>query len=108
MDGMGIENFPAGAVIDRCCQVLNQRAIPPDVEALQTGADGEDGLVEAKGVLQQELVYGGARRVSGATFGDTGFAVSLRVNVVATARKQDPLNGEENAGNAILSLMEGN
>jgi hypothetical protein len=108
MDGMGIENFPAGVVIDRCRQVLNQRAIPPDIEALQTGADGEDRLMEVKGVLQQELVDGGAGRISGTAFRDTGVTVSFRVNVVATAWKQDPLNGEENAGNAILSFMKGN
>jgi hypothetical protein len=103
---MGIENGAARAVIDRCSEVLNQTAIEPDIETLQTRADGEDGLVQIEGVLQQELVDGCAGGIGWAAFGYTGFAISLRVNIVATTGKQDALNTEKDAGHAGLALME--
>src|SRR5580698_3231654 len=59
-DGMSLCHSAAGTVIDRCANlardVLDQSAAAPDVQRLRALADGEDGLVQVKGILDQQLV----------------------------------------------------
>ena len=62
--------------------------------------------MEVEGVLQQELIDGGAGGVGWATFGDAGFAISLWVNIIAASGKQDALDTKKNTGYSILPLMQ--
>jgi hypothetical protein len=103
---MGVEDRASRTVIHLGFEVLNQRAAAPDVECLRAVADGEDGLVEVKGVLQEELIHRRTGDVGFAALGDWNFAISLRVNVIAAAGEKDSLNPEEQPGDPILALME--
>ena len=88
-------------------EVLDERAVAPDVERLRAVADGEDGLVQVEGVLQQELIDGGAAGIGGAALGDAGLAKPLRINVKAAAGEQNAVDAGEQAGDAVLALVEG-
>ena len=79
---------------------MNQRAPAPDVEDLDAEADGEDGLVEIVGVLEEELIDVFARAVGGSALGDRILAVFLRVYVSWTAREKDGLAGVNEVGNS--------
>ena len=105
---MGMDDFATGAVIHLGLDVLNERAVAPDIERLSAVADSKNGLLEVECVLQQELIDGGAGRVGLTTLGDWIFAKPLRVNVKAAARKQDALNTLEEAGDAVLAFVQGN
>ena len=87
-------------------QVLIEGAIAPDIEGLGAMADAEDGLVETEGILNHELIDGGASGVGRAAGWDTIFAKSLRVYIVAAAGEQDALSTGEHAGDTVLALME--
>ena len=54
--------------------------------------------MEIEGILQQQLVNGGAGWVGQATFGDRGFAISLRVYIEVTAGQQHPLRHRQAGG----------
>jgi len=59
-DGVSLGDVVSRAVIDGGLEVLDERAVEPDVQGLHSAADGEDGLVETEGVLEEKLVDGGA------------------------------------------------
>jgi Flp pilus assembly protein CpaB len=59
---------------------------------LSTVADGEDGLVEVEGVLEEKLVNSGAGRVGRGALGEGVLAVSLRVNIEVAAGQKDTLH----------------
>jgi hypothetical protein len=99
--GVGYGDFAACGVIDgEWGQVLNQRASTPDVEDLDAEADGEDGLVEIVGVLEEELIDVFAGAVGGGALGDRILAVFLRVYVGWAAGKKDGLAGVNEIGNS--------
>jgi len=62
--------------------------------------------MEVERILQEELVDSRAARVSLTAFGNAIFAISLRVNVVATAREQDSMCSMKQSRNAILTLVK--
>lgn len=107
---MSFQDGAAWVVVDGgaylCGDVLNQGASAPGIEALQTLADGEDGLVEIEGVLEEELVDGSARCVSGRGFGLPGGAVFLGVDVGGAAWEKNSLHCGEDASDALRRLME--
>ena len=88
--------------------VLNQGAVEPGVKGLEALADGEDGLVEVEGVLEEEFVDGGAGIVGRGGVGAGGFAVFLGVDVGGGAGQEDALDGGEDFGDALRGFMEGN
>jgi hypothetical protein len=88
-------------------QVLNEGAVAPDVEGLGAVADGEDGLLEVEGVLEEKFVDCCAGGIGGAAGGDGSFAVALRVDVEAAAWKEHALGGGEKFGDAVGTLVEG-
>ena len=97
--GMGFQHGAAGAVVD--CgsdlrgNVLDQRAPAPDIKGLNALADGENGLVEIKGVLEEELVDGCAVSVGALGLGDGRLAVFLGVDVGGTSGQEDSVAGGE-------------
>jgi len=109
---VGFNYVTARAVIDGGVEdgfeILNKSAVAPDVEGLCAVADGEDGLVEIEGVLEQELVDGGAGSVGRPAGGDRFFVVALRVDVEAAAGKKDTLDTSEKASDALGSFVERN
>ena len=109
-DGMGIGDAATGAVIDGGAddggQILDEGAVAPDIEGLCAMADAEDGLVQIEGVLEEELVDGGAGGVVGAAGGDRGFAVALGIDIEKTAGEEDAVGGGEEFGDAIGALVE--
>jgi hypothetical protein len=70
---VGFEDAAAGAWLTARCRsgwgCPGSGAAAPDVEGLGALADGEDGLVEVEGVLDEELVDGGAGGVGVAALG---------------------------------------
>jgi hypothetical protein len=111
-EGVGFEDGTFGGVVyggsDLGGDVLDEGASAPDVEGLQALTDGEDRLVEVEGVLQEELVNGGAWCVGRRALGDAGLTVFLRVDVGGAAGKKDSLDGGEDFGDALRRLVEGN
>ena len=69
-------------------QVLNERAVAPYVDRLRAVTDAEHGLVQIECVLQQQLIDSGARGVGRTAGCDGGFAIALRIDVKAAARKK--------------------
>jgi hypothetical protein len=104
---MGIHNGAARAVVDGGFQVLDERAIAPDVQGLRAVADSEDRLLEVESVLEKQLVYGRSGRIRRAAFGDSCLAIPFRINIIATAGEQDSLDSQKQFGNAVLALVEG-
>jgi hypothetical protein len=105
---VGLGNIPAWAVIDSGLQILNQRPIQPDIQILHAVADGENGLVEVEGVLEQELVNGGSGRVGLTTFWNSIFSVSLWIDIKLAAGQENTLNPREQTGDTIRALVQGN
>jgi hypothetical protein len=100
-DGVGDGYFAACRVVDgEWGEVLNERAPAPDVEDLNAKADGEDGLVEIVGVLEEELIDVFARAVGGSTLGDRILTVLLGVYVGWTAGEKDGLTGVDQVSNS--------
>ena len=93
-------------MIDRRLQILNQRAIAPDIQGLRAVADAKDRLVQVEGVLQQQLIGGGARRGQPRRTQGWRFAISLRIHVKAAAGQQDSLHARQKLGHAFLPLVE--
>ncbi len=87
-------------------QVLKEGTIAPDIQSLGAVADTQDGLVEAESVLEEELIDGGAGRVIGAAGVDAILSKSLGVNIIAATWQQNPLRIGEQAGDALLALVE--
>jgi len=71
-------------------------------------ADGENGLVEVEGVLEQELVNGGSGRVGLTTFWNSIFSVSLWIDIKLAAGQENTLNPREQTGDTIRALVQGN
>jgi hypothetical protein len=109
---VGFNYLAARAVIDGGVEdgfeILNEGAVAPDIEGLCAVADGEDGFVEIEGVLEQELVDGGAGSVGRPAGGDRFLAVALGVDVEAAAGKKDTLGTSEKASDALGGFVERN
>ena len=107
---MGLEDGAFRGVVyggaDFGGDVLDQRAVAPDVEGLDALADGEDGFVEVEGVLDEELVDGGAVGVWGRAVGVAGFAVFLGVDVGWAAGEENALSRREDFCDALWGLVE--
>jgi hypothetical protein len=108
---VGFQDGALGRVIDEgsdlAWDVLDEGAVEPGVEGLEALADGEDGLVEVEGVLEEELVDGGAGIVGWGGVGVGGFAVFLGIDVSGGAGQEDALDGGEDFGDALRGFMEG-
>ena len=79
-DGGGVgdgDRFSGGVIDWHGGEVLDEGSAAPDVEGLDAEADGEDGLVEVVGVLDEELIYIFAGGVGGVALGDGVVAVLL-------------------------------
>jgi len=111
LDRVSLDDGATGAVIhggvglDR--EILIERTVAPDIEALGAVADAEDGFVQVEGVLEEEFVDGGTGGIVGAAFGDRSLTVTLRIDVVPAAGQQNTLDGGEQSGDAVGPLMEG-
>ena len=105
---MRLDHFTAWPVIHRRFQILNQRAVPPDIDGLGAGTDTQDWLLEIERVLQEQLIHCGAFWVCLPALGYWIFAISLRVHIEAAAREKNPLHSRENLGHTILPLVERN
>jgi len=62
--------------------------------------------VEVEGVLDEELVYGGAVGIGVFALGDCGFAVFLGVDVGGRAGQEDAVAGGEDFGYALRRLVQ--
>ena len=87
-------------------QILDERSVAPDVQALQAEADAQDWLVHVECILKQQLVCRGPCRVCLSAFGNWIFAISLRVNITVTTGQQDSLYPREQPGYTVLPLMQ--
>jgi hypothetical protein len=106
---VGDGDFAAGGVVDgKDRQVLDKRAAAPDVEDLNTEADGEDGLVEVVGVLEEELIDVFAGAVAGGALGDGILTVLVGVDVGGTAGEENGLAGIDEVGDFYWRREEGN
>ncbi len=74
-------------------EVLDKGSSAPDIEGLDTEADGEDGLVEVMGVLDEEFVDVFAGGIGGGALGDGFLAVLVGVDVGGAAGEEDGLAG---------------
>jgi hypothetical protein len=63
--------------------------------------------MQVEGILKQQLVNRGSTRVSLPTFGNPLLAIALRINVKTAPRQQDSLHPQQQAGYAVLTLMQG-
>jgi hypothetical protein len=102
---MGLGDVPSWPVIDDCIQILNQRAIAPDVQRLHTMADSQYRLVKAEAFLEQQFVNRSAGRVRFLADRHGTFAISLRVNVVTAPRQQDSLHSRKQSRHPFLALV---
>jgi hypothetical protein len=105
---VSLDHIPAWAMIDCGLQILNQRPVQPHIQSLHSLADGEKGLVEVEGVLEQKLVNGGSGRIWLATFRNRIFAISLRVHIKLAAGKKHSLHPREQPGHSIRPLVQWN
>ena len=71
-------------------------------------ANGQNGLVEVKRILQEQLVHSRTAWICLPALRDAIFAISLWVNVITAAGQQDALNSQQQPGNAILALVKRN
>ena len=84
----------AGRVVDgQDIEVLNQGSSAPDVKGLEAEADGEDGLVEVVGVLDEEFIYVFPGWVGGGALWDGVLAVFVGVDVGWAAGEEHGLAG---------------
>lgn len=100
-DGGGVRDGHAapGAVIDRHRRkMLDQRTTAPDVERLRAEADGEDGLVQVVGVLEEKLVDVLAGGVGGVRLGHGLLPVLVGIGVGGAAGQKDGLAGVDEVG----------
>lgn len=109
---MSLGDSAAGLVVDgrveNAFEILDERAVAPDVEGLRPVTDGENGLVEVEGVLEQEFVDGGTRSVGGAACGNRLLAIAQGIDVEPAAGKQNALGIGEEFGDAVRTLVKGN
>jgi hypothetical protein len=105
---MRLHDIPPRAVIHLCLQILDQRPIQPDIQALGSVADGQYGFVQVESILQEQFIHGCAGRVRLSALGDWIFAISLWVNIIPAARQQDSLHTGKQPCDTILMFMEGN
>ena len=92
-DGVRLGDGSSRCVIHGGFQVLHQRAAAPDIERLEAIADSEQGLIQIRSILQQQLVDGFARRVGGGAIRVGFFAVFLRINIGGAAWQQHAFAG---------------
>jgi hypothetical protein len=70
--------------------------------------DGKDGLQEIEGILQEKFVDRRTADIGFATFGNWIFTILPWVNIVAASGEQDSLDSEQQPGDAVRTLVEGN
>jgi hypothetical protein len=105
---VGDGDAAAGGVVDgEDTEVLNESTAAPDVENLDAEADGEDGLVEIVGVLEEELIDVLARVVRGGGFGDGFVAVFVGIDVGGATGEENGLAGVNEIGNSGWGSSEG-
>src|SRR6266851_228845 len=97
--GVGYGYGTASRVIYRHWhEMLDQGSSAPDVEGLDSEADGEDGFVEVVGVLNEEFVHILPGGVGGGALGDGILAVLVGVDVGGAAGEEDGLAGVDEVG----------
>jgi hypothetical protein len=106
--GVGDGYGASGGVVDgHGGEVLDEGSSAPDVEGLHAEADGEDGLVEVVGVLNEKLVDVFAGVVGGGALGDGVLPVLVGVDVGGAAGKEDGLAGVNEIDNIGWGAGEG-
>jgi hypothetical protein len=96
---VGDGNAAARGMVDReDAEVLDQSSTAPDVEELEAEADGQDGLVEVVGVLEEEFVDVFAGVIGRSALRKRILAVFVRVDVGGAAREEDGLTGVDEIG----------
>jgi hypothetical protein len=96
----------SGMVYGEESQVLDQRAATPDIEELDSEADGEDWLIEVVGVLDEKLIHIFAKAISGGALGDRFLPVLVRVHVGRATGQQHSLAGVDKVGDGRRSGNE--
>jgi len=86
--------------------MLNQRAVAPDVQVLDSVADAEDWLVQVEGILKQKLVDRRPAGVIRGTLRNSVLAKSLRIDIVRASGEQDTVDPGQQPGHMILALIE--
>ena len=103
----GLDDLAAGLVIDRgLADPERESRCSQTFRLLHAVADGQDRLVEIEGILEEQLIDGGAGRVGLTALGDRIFAISLRIHIVSAAGQQNSLHAGEQPGDAVLPLMQ--
>src|SRR5579864_4101800 len=112
MDRMRIDHIPAGTMVDArcedCLEVLNERAVSPDVQGLHSVANRKYWLVEVERILEQEFIDRCASPIGRATRWNACFAVALGVDIEAASGKQHTLGARQQASHTVLALMQRN
>ena len=81
-----LNNVAAGPVIDGGIQILNERPVAPDIEALRAVADGEDWFVQIESILEDQFVNRRTRGIVFSTLRNARLSVPLGVDIEAAAR----------------------
>ncbi len=89
----GARRAVGARVLHRGLDVLDQRAVAPDVQRLRAVADGEDGLAHVVRVLQKQLIDVVARRIGRGGAGMRRLAVLLRIDIGGRAGEQNAVAG---------------
>ena len=98
----------SGVVYGEDGEILDESAATPDIEKLDTEADGKDWFVEVMGILDEEFVNIFAGIVGWGALRDGVLTVLLRVDIGWTARKEHGLAGVDKVGDGGRSCEEGN
>jgi hypothetical protein len=105
---MGRQYLSAGFMVNPRLQSLNQGPIPPHIHRLDPLADSQNRLMQAEGVLKQQLVHGRTLGVWFPTLWNRIFAISLRIDVKPAARQQNPLHPCKQSRYLFLPLAQWN
>jgi hypothetical protein len=91
---MGHGDGAPGGMIDRHGgEILNQGSSAPDIQRLGSETDGQEGLIEVMGILDQEFVNVLTRWIGGIALRNRILAVLLWVYIRRRAGKQNPMAG---------------
>jgi hypothetical protein len=97
--GVSDGDAAAGRMIDwEDAQILDQGSSAPDIEELEAEADGQDGLVEIVGVLDEKLIYVFPGVIGRSAFRDGLLAVFMGVDVGWASGKEGGLAGVDEVG----------
>jgi hypothetical protein len=114
LDLVGDGDFSSRGVVDLCAQVrrqeigdvLDERSAAENVETLQSVADAEDGLAQAVGIFEEEVVDGVAAGVGSGSVRRAGGAEARRIDVGLAAGQEHGIAAGDEISNLGGSLVE--